>query len=178
MSRSFAYTLRAHSNSLFFHSRHLQEIAARPVLMENLQSFHVGDSETGNGGHLTEGAVQAFLCQAQKLRMLTLDACNALTDATLIKALESCPRLESVRVTGHDKSNGRVRGAVLTALRKRKTLARNLKELVLIDQDIKDKDALSTTKVRRELAIVLGNSGDSEMPIFTFHHGQIATFDI
>lgn len=157
--------------------------------MASLEWLELGDSGTGHGGHLTNEAVQEFLFEAPKLRVLKLDACNALSDITLIRALEYCPSLELVRVTGHDKSPGNIRGPALHALKTRLNLGINLKELVLVDQSVNDEEVEELTFVRKGLAVLTGDTVGSGVTsqmaaatnggglIVTYYDGRMADFD-
>ncbi|KAF7794959.1 hypothetical protein EIP86_006102 [Pleurotus ostreatoroseus] len=143
--------------------RHLDLIAARPAIMASLKQVELGCAETRNGDRLTDAAVQAFLAAMPNLRILTLDSCFALTNATIIKALESCPLLESVRITGYEKVPGSILpGKALREMKRRKTLGQNLKEIVLLDQssfdDDEDDEAMELTKMRKGLAVKLGRT--------------------
>ncbi|KAL0569290.1 hypothetical protein V5O48_012677 [Marasmius crinis-equi] len=139
---------------------HLQTMSAIPGLMNTLEVLSLGDSDTGNGAYLTDAGVQLFLSQSPHLISLTLDACTRLKNATLIHALESCPRLQHLRITGNDKVKGGITDAVFKTLRERADLGTNLKELVLYDQSVDPfrKDFKAFSKARKELTIREGET--------------------
>ncbi|KAK1227757.1 hypothetical protein PQX77_009228 [Marasmius sp. AFHP31] len=120
---------------------HLQAMSSVPGLMNSLQVLFLGDSDTGSGWLLTDIGVQSFLSHATNLVSLSLDACTKLTNETLIYALESCPRLEYLRITGHDKLKGKIDESVFQIMKERENLGANLKELVLYDQYISTSEA-------------------------------------
>ncbi|KAJ6567289.1 hypothetical protein DFH09DRAFT_456838 [Mycena vulgaris] len=112
---------------------HILAIANNTPLATALNSLSLGDSDTGNGFHLSDAAVQTLICAAPNLRVLSLDACTKLTDATLLMALDRCPRLELLRLTGNDKVKGSLTAKCLKDIKTQTSLAPALKELVLYD---------------------------------------------
>ena len=151
---------------------------ARPALMASLEWLELGDSDTGHGSTLTNQTMQLFVAAAPQLRVLMLDACTRLDDATLVRAFECCPRLERVRLNGHDSAEGSVHGRALMQLKDRSELAPALKEVTLIDQAIKSADAKAVTAARRGLAVRTGNSigpGIADQMIAAFTGGESMT---
>lgn len=143
-------------------SSHLLDLLSRhPTLLASLEAFQLGDSETGNGGTLSDRAVQSFLSATPNLRVLRLDACTALTDSTLIWAFQRCPRLEQVRLTGTDGRKGSIRGAAFQDLNADPELCPGLKGLVLYDQEqftYDRRDLIALSRTREELAIKVGDT--------------------
>ncbi|KAL0569291.1 hypothetical protein V5O48_012678 [Marasmius crinis-equi] len=139
---------------------HLEMMSAIPGLMNTLEVLSLGDSDTGNGYFLTDAGVQSFLSRAPNLISLTLDACTQLTDATLIHALESCPLLRLVQITGNDKREGQITDAVFKTLREKENLGANLKVLAFYDQAIysSSEESKMFTKARKEVTIRMGET--------------------
>ncbi|KAL0059503.1 Homeobox protein tos8 [Marasmius tenuissimus] len=139
---------------------HLQTMSSIPTLMSTLQVLSLGDSDTGKGAWLTDAGVQSFLSQAPNLISLTLDACRDLTDATLIHALESCPRLQLLQITGNDKVQGKITDSVFRTIRERQNIGVNLRELVLYDQPVSpySKDFKDLSNARKDLTVREGET--------------------
>lgn len=125
-----------------------------------LEKLSLGDSDTGNGGRLSDDVVQSLVAAAPNLRVLSLDACTQLTDATLIAALTQCPRLELLAITGNDKVGGRITRQALKTLKDQPTLGPALKELVLYDQrgDGLDNAAQTLTAAPSSFAVKTGET--------------------
>lgn len=132
-------------------------LEARPALMVTLQTLILGDWETGNGTRLTDTGVQSLLRAATSLVYLRLGSCTNLTDATLITAFESYPKLIYINISGHDRSAVRVIGSALKHLKDNPALAPKLEELKSYDQAMLDKEIKAVTRVRR-LKIVEGET--------------------
>ncbi|KAI0317885.1 hypothetical protein OF83DRAFT_91572 [Amylostereum chailletii] len=138
---------------------HLLAIAQRPQLAAGLEVLSLGDSDTGCGGQLSDDGVRTLLNAAPNLRSLSLDACTHLTPATLFCALESCPRLEHLRITGHDKSSGQINAKALKDLKAKPEVGTALRELVLYDQFLGDDRAIvALTKARKKLTVRTGET--------------------
>ncbi|KAF9265317.1 hypothetical protein L218DRAFT_986488 [Marasmius fiardii PR-910] len=120
--------------------------------------FSLGDSDTGNGARLTDAAVQSFVSQTPNLVSLSLDACTHLSNATLIRALEFCPRLQHLRLTGNDKVKGNITDLGLKLLREREDLGVDLKELVLYDQGLGHKSIQDLAKAKKGLIVREGET--------------------
>ncbi|KAF8076002.1 hypothetical protein FPV67DRAFT_1470004 [Lyophyllum atratum] len=114
---------------------HLACISSRPALATSLKFLSLGDSDTGNGYHVSDAAVIALASACPNLRVLMLDAVTSVSDAALLACVQACHYLERLRITGNDKVKGKVKGASLEQLKASPDLAPNLKELVLYDQD-------------------------------------------
>ena len=119
----------------------------------------LGDEGTGNGTWLTDDGILRLVSMVPNLRVLRLSSCINLTDATLINVLTRCPRLESLRVSAHDKISGKITLEGLKSLKLRPELGSSLKELVLLSQHIYDenKEAKALTKAKRGLAVLIGS---------------------
>ncbi|KAJ7705499.1 hypothetical protein B0H17DRAFT_1126315 [Mycena rosella] len=176
------------SNHLY---EHMRTIASNTQLATGLESLSLGDSDTGNGYHLSDAAVQALICAVPNLRVLSLDACTQLTDATLMMALARCPRLELVRLTGNDKVRGKVTPQCLKDIKTQASLAPALKELVLYNQTYElDKEAKALTATRSGLALKTGETlGDGiganylaamtgGCDLKTYYRGKLAAVDV
>ncbi|KAF5387790.1 hypothetical protein D9615_000048 [Tricholomella constricta] len=141
---------------------HLHSIASRPALAASLKEVSLGDSDTGNGFHITDAAVIALVSACPRLRVLRLDAVTKVTDAALIACCQTCPALELLRITGNDKVKGSIKGTALVQLKDSPNFAPNLKELALYDQssyDSKFEKALKAlSRERKTLAIKTGNT--------------------
>lgn len=150
------------SPSFEIQNAHLDAIRSRPALAASLQSLSLGDSDTGNGFYLSDQAVINFANACTNLVICQLDATTKLTDAALIAICQSCTSLETLQITGNDKSRGSLRGEGFTFLAENPTIAPNLKQLVLLDQNTdekKCKQALKQLSVKREsLAIHTGET--------------------
>lgn len=141
-----------------FPSEHLQAIIARPQLAAGLQKLVLGDSDTGYGAYLSDAVVQTLVAATPNLRVLSLDACTQLSDTTLIVILTHCPLLERLAITGNDKVRGRLSGKGLKDLKAQPTIGLALKELVLYDQYVPEKECKALTKARKGLAVKTGES--------------------
>ncbi|KAJ7572592.1 hypothetical protein C8J56DRAFT_349838 [Mycena floridula] len=140
---------------------HLAAISSRPALAASLKSLSLGDSDTGNGFHLTDAAVIALANACSNIRVLSLDATTKITDAALFACCQACPVLESLRITGNDKVKGQIHGASLEQLKDSPTVAPNLQQLSLYDQPggAKFTKALKAlSKKRKQLIIQEGET--------------------
>ena len=119
----------------------------------------LGDEDTGNGTNLTDAGVLRLVSVTPNLRVLWLSSCLSLTDATLVNVLTHCPRLEALRITGHDKGFGRITHKGLKTLRERKDIGSTLKQLVLLSQSMHnswEKEAKALSKAKKGLAVTTG----------------------
>ncbi|KAJ7184478.1 hypothetical protein C8R46DRAFT_461314 [Mycena filopes] len=114
---------------------HIAGLTARPLVCRRLQRFAAGDADTGCGyGVHNEGAFIQFVGQCSSIRVFRLEAFTSLSDATLLAIFESCPHIEMVQLTGHDKVHGRLTSGALRTLARMPTWAPRLKALYLYDQ--------------------------------------------
>lgn len=132
---------------------------------------------------MTDTGILDLVKPCPNLVVISLDATTALTDAALQGICQACPKLESLRITGHDKCHGGIRGPSLKFLAEHPEVAPNLQELMLYDQSEgrfeKAMRKLSTT--RKSLAIMTGDTGEKEWDVgvtFTTVNGKIVSCDI
>ncbi|KAI0311836.1 hypothetical protein OF83DRAFT_1087430 [Amylostereum chailletii] len=155
---------------------HLLAIAQRPLLAAGLEVLSLGDSDTGCGGQLSDDGVQTLLKATPNLRSLSLDACTQLTPSTLFCALESCPRLEHLRITGHDKGSGRINAKAMKDLKAKPEVGTSLRELVLYDQHLGDDNAvIALTKARKKLTVRTGETMGNSMAASMIDDGGAMT---
>lgn len=77
------------------------------ALGPQLQSLRLGSSDTGNGTWLTDRAVLAVVARCgPTLLELVLESCTSVTDKAFLAAVEGLPNLQTLGVTGHDRSIG------------------------------------------------------------------------
>ncbi|KIK53790.1 hypothetical protein GYMLUDRAFT_77393 [Collybiopsis luxurians FD-317 M1] len=107
---------------------------SRPALRAQLNTFLAGDAETGCGGRMTERKFIEFIRMCPEMRLICLDAALHFGKDVLLAIVESCPKLEALRISGHDKSDSKALGALATACEANPQLGRNLRDLFLIDQ--------------------------------------------
>lgn len=121
----------------------------------------LGDEDSGNGTMLTDVGILKLVSATPNLRVLQLSSCLNLTDATLVNVLTHCPRLESLRISAHDKGYGKITHKGLKSLRERPEIGSALKQLVLLSQSISDttgeKEAKALTKAKKGLAVTIGD---------------------
>jgi len=141
-----------------------------------LQDFRSGDSETGNGGQLTDAAVVRLATACPNLTHASLDGSKYLTDISMLAFFSNCPNLRYLAVTGNDKVPGNLKGSALDELRENPDLGKKLKKMRLTDQDIFDKKleravkSLSTS--RKTLAIEVGNTHERGGHVTTWLGGK------
>ncbi|KAJ7272901.1 hypothetical protein C8J57DRAFT_261774 [Mycena rebaudengoi] len=92
------------------------------------------------------------------MRVFRLEAFTWLGDATLLAIFESCPRIETVHLSGNDKVSGKVSTKALNKLAQTPTLAPTLKSLVLYDQRGLDRSVKALSKARPALWIFTGET--------------------
>ena len=117
------------------------------------------------------------------LLVLSLDATTSLTDTALRGICESCPNLQSLRITGHDRHHGGIQGSSLKFLADHPEVAPGLRELVLYDQSESkiEKPMTALSKKRKTLAIKTGDTGNREWDTgatFTMMNGKFVSIDI
>ncbi|KAK7693994.1 hypothetical protein QCA50_003570 [Cerrena zonata] len=143
----------------------LDVIRTRPAVSSRLEQLLLGDPETGKGGQLSGEGVLNLVNACPNLVVVWLDSTTQLTDAALQGICQACPKLESLRITGHDKSSGSIRGSSMKFLAEHPEVAPKLKQLILYDQSYYNTEfqkalkKLSTT--RKRLAITTGETCSS-----------------
>lgn len=146
------------SGSFDVQDSHLDAIRSRPALAARLKALVLGDSDNGYGTYISDQTIMALANACPNLVYINLESVNRLTDDALIAICQACPLLESLRITGHDKSRGSIEGEGLKFLTENPTVAPNLKDLNLMDQRVNEKVLKLLSKTRKTLAIASGES--------------------
>ncbi len=81
----------------------LESLIARPVLCARLTTFLAGDNETGSGVYVSEGAFVRFIRMCPEMRLMRLESHTSLGQDALLAILESCPKIEALHISGHDR---------------------------------------------------------------------------
>lgn len=87
----------------FLRSAVLSALVIRPSLCARLNTFIAGESDTGSGVYVSEKAFIEFIRLCPEMRLLSLDSHTNLGKDALLAIAESCPKLEALRITGHDR---------------------------------------------------------------------------
>ncbi|KAJ6546840.1 hypothetical protein B0H19DRAFT_243261 [Mycena capillaripes] len=151
--------------NFYIEDSHITGLSARLAVCRRLQRFAAGDTDTGNGGGVhNEAAFIQFIRICSSIRVVRLEAFTSLSDATLLAIFESCPRIEMIQLTGHDKSHGKVKVTALKTLAKTPSWAPNLKALYLNDQThALDASVKVLSAVRPTLWILTGETLGNSM---------------
>lgn len=148
-------------------------MAAGPDFCHKLQEFSCGDGDEGFGSKLSDAAVIRLAAACPNLRQIYITSALALTDAALLAFLTHCPNMHTLSITGNRKRLGQIKPSALMELRKKKTLAKHLRKLDLVDQPQTGRTLESVSKARQELIITAGSSSYSiyEFPTITTWKG-------
>lgn len=124
-----------------------------------LEEFSCGDADTGFGSQLSDAAVIRLAAACPNLQQVLLTSAVALTDAALLAFLTYCPNIHTLSITGNGKQQGQIGPSALMELKKKKkTLAKHLRKLDLIDQPQTGRTLQSTSRARQLLIITAGSS--------------------
>jgi hypothetical protein len=125
-----------------------------------LQDFRCGDSETGTGGQLSDGAVVRLAIACPNLIHASLDGSKRLTDASLLAFFTNCPNLCYLAITGNDKVMGELKGPALDELRENPDLGKKLVKIRITYQSVYEKRLGQAIKMlsaaRKKMAIEVG----------------------
>jgi hypothetical protein len=135
------------------HSVHIDAIATSSFAI-GLKKITFGDTDTGNGGQVSDEAIERFAKAAPQLEKAVFNAATRLTDSCLLALTTFCPRIYPITITGHDKRRGGIKGDILVHLTATKTLAPHLRKLNLTDQSLPAKALRASSKARPQLTII------------------------
>jgi hypothetical protein len=158
-------------------SLHLDAIlAAGPSFSHQLEVIELGDSETGKGSRVRDGAVIQLAKACPGLVHMSLAGTRFLTDASLSAIFDNCPHIRYLSITGNDRCTEDINGVSLEALAKNSALVPALGKLRLTDQETcnqtLDKACKSLSSARKRLAIEVGNTHERGGHVTTWLGGK------
>ncbi|SJL16143.1 uncharacterized protein ARMOST_19662 [Armillaria ostoyae] len=140
----------------------LESLIAWPALCTRLTTFLAGDNETGSGVHVSKEAFVRFIKMCPEMRLMRLESHTSLGQDALLAILESCPKIEALHISGHDRSHGRIDDKALTAVAAacdaNPSFGVKLRDLTLHDQSVYEKGVKKLQKARR---LVIVRTGDT-----------------
>ncbi|KAG2446733.1 hypothetical protein HYH02_008294 [Chlamydomonas schloesseri] len=99
-----------------------------------LTELRLGSSDTGDGVHLTEAAVDTIVRRCKGLEVLQLASCTSISNKAFAAICSGLPKLKELHFTGHDRSTGALKGKALQPLMEGALPA--LRRLYITDQGV------------------------------------------
>jgi len=135
-------------------------IAAGPRFCQTIVEFRSRDPTPTNDQRLSEAAVLRFAQACPNLIHVAIEGSYELGDGALLALLRNCPKIQTMELSGHTATLGRVEGKIWRRLAKRDDLGKDLTYLRLVNQsELLECDPLlrGLSKWRPRIEIVVGN---------------------
>ncbi|KAG2495298.1 hypothetical protein HYH03_006570 [Edaphochlamys debaryana] len=140
--------------------KHLDQLSR--ATGRQLTELRLGSSDTGDGVWVTESVVSLIVRRCPNLRVLQLESCTQLGNASFNAIIEGLPLLEELHITGHDRTSGRLKGKKLLDPLIKDNKLPELYNLVLTDQGLDYASTQRLIKARGKKLRVQAGSTDSD----------------